>query len=151
MGRAVATKLAERVEAAHTVELAADVSSVPAARHLVQDDLRARGLPATVIDNALIVVTELVSNAVLHAKPLELTGSVAGASTGIVLRWAVHNGTVSVDVTDGGGIELPAVKRTPPADTAGRGLAIVDAVTRDWTVEVEPGRVTVHAVVAPWH
>ncbi|HEY9410097.1 MAG TPA: ATP-binding protein [Jiangellaceae bacterium] len=146
MGRVVATDLAERADATRTVELAGSVSSVPEARHIVRDDLVRRRVPPTVIDNALIVVTELVSNAILHAEPL----SMAGSSAGVVLRWSVADHHVFVDVTDGGGDDLPQQKLAAPVETAGRGLAIVDAVASHWTVQVDAGQVTVHAVVGPW-
>lgn len=145
MGRSGAARVAERVQTARSVELAGAVDSVPLARHLVRDDLRGRGLPPGVVDNALAVVTELVSNAVLHAKPLQF----GNAEAGVLLQWKVRADHVEVDVVDGGGVELPQVRRPAPAETAGRGLAIVDAMARDWTVDVEPGRVTVHAIVGP--
>jgi anti-sigma regulatory factor (Ser/Thr protein kinase) len=119
------------------------VQSVPVARHTVRNDLMRQSLPEDVIDNALIVVTELVANAVLHARPLPTPddGDV------IVVNWSLDGSTVVVDVTDGGGFDQPQVRRTPLGDTAGRGLAIVEAIADSWTVRSEGDRVTVRALV----
>ena len=65
------------------VEFPSAPSSVPAARHLVRDDLMARKLPSRVIDDSMLVVSELITNAVSHAQPLRVTGH-AGS---VRLRW----------------------------------------------------------------
>ncbi|AYY11447.1 ATP-binding protein [Actinobacteria bacterium YIM 96077] len=128
------------------LELVNTVSSVPMARHIVADDLRATGIPESVLESVIAVVTELVSNAVLHARPVSLTD----AGEGVVLRWAVTNRHVLVNVTDGGGPEEPTLKASPIEEPEGRGLAIVDALARDWSVRSEDDQVTVQAVVGPW-
>lgn len=146
MGRVVAANREARTDSGVAIELASTVGSVPHARHLVAEDLRRAGLAAPVVENALIVVTELVTNAVLHAQPLARGGTAPSVS----LRWAVVGDTVMIDVTDGGGRQRPRLRRPSSAEDAGRGLSIVDAVTLEWGVRAEPGRVTVHALVGPW-
>jgi serine/threonine-protein kinase RsbW len=131
---------------ARVLELANKASSVPEARHTVADDLRDAGVPQGVVDNVLVVVTELVSNAVRHAKPLRFSDS----RRGFRLRWIVVDQHVLVDVTDGGGTEQPQVQHPSTVDPEGRGLAIVDALARDWSVRSANGEVTVQAVVGPW-
>jgi anti-sigma regulatory factor (Ser/Thr protein kinase) len=113
------------------------------ARHAVRNDLLYRGVPDDVIHNALIVVTELVANAVLHARPLPTPDD----RDVIVVDWSFDGSAVVVDVTDGGGFDQPRVRRTPLGDTAGRGLAIVEAIADSWTVRSEGDRVTVQALV----
>lgn len=123
-------------------DLVSSPGSVPAARHLIRDDLAARGLPRRVVEDALVVVTELMGNAVRHARPLDASGSGT-----VRLRWAVGDGSVRIHVTDGGGSERPHVEQHSLVDTGGRGLAIVSALTSDWGVVVTDDDVTVYAVV----
>ena len=127
-----------------TAELASAPSSVTAARHLVRDHLRARGMPGRVIEDALVVVTELVGNAVRHARPLRG----ANRSGVVLLRWDVTDSQVRIEVTDGGGTKQPHVEPPSLAGTGGRGLAIVSAVSSDWGVSSAGDRVTVFAVVS---
>ena len=127
-----------------TTELISAPSSVTAARHLVRDDLRIRGLPSRVIEDALVVVTELVGNAVRHARPLRR----ANRSGVVLLRWDATESEVRIDVTDGGGTKEPRVEPPSLADTGGRGLAIVSAVASDWGVISNGDGVTVFAVVS---
>ncbi|MGH8829324.1 MAG: ATP-binding protein [Jiangellaceae bacterium] len=122
----------------------AAISSVPLARHLVRDDLERRGVRPAGVDNSVLIVTELVTNSILHARPLNLEGD----RFGVVLTWSVDDECVVVEVTDGGGIELPQLRRPLPVDTAGRGLAIVDAIAREWLISSEDSQVTVRAVIA---
>lgn len=139
VGRDMATSTA----GARTAELASAPGSVTAARHLVRDDLVARQLPGRIVEDALVVVTELVGNAVRHARPLR-GGNREGA---VLLRWDVAGQDVRIDVTDGGGSHQPHVEPPSLADTGGRGLAIVSAVASDWGVASDGEQVTVFAVV----
>jgi anti-sigma regulatory factor (Ser/Thr protein kinase) len=119
-------------------------SSVPAARHLVQHDLAARQLPRRVIDDSLLVVSELMTNAVRHARPLRAQGR----PDAIRLRWTAAPDRVLIDVTDGGGPGRPHVATADIGDVGGRGLAIVQALAIDWGVTRAGPSVTVYAVVA---
>lgn len=131
---------------ARVLELSSTAASVPHARHHVGADLRQAGVPQHVVDNVLVVTTELLSNAVRHARPLAFDDH----RRGIRLRWIIVDRHILVDVTDGGGPQAPALRDPSAVDSAGRGLAIVDALTRDWTVRSEHGELTVQAVVGPW-
>ncbi|NDL58076.1 ATP-binding protein [Phytoactinopolyspora mesophila] len=146
MARTAAVRQPVTAEDARALEVANAISSVPAARHAVADDLRVAGIPQTVLDSVLVVVTELVSNALRHATPIKFSDS----REGVLLRWNVTNRHVLIDVTDGGGDERPELKHAPPVELEGRGLAMVNALARDWSVRSENGRVTVQAVVGPW-
>jgi serine/threonine-protein kinase RsbW len=117
-------------------------SSIPAARHLVRIDLAAKQLPQRVIDDSVLVVSELMTNAVRHAQPLRTHGRPA-----IRLRWTAERDRVSIDVTDGGGPNRPHVEAPGLADVGGRGLAIVQAVADDWGVTRVGPAVTVYAVI----
>ncbi|WP_169738788.1 ATP-binding protein [Jiangella gansuensis] len=146
MGRVVATRREARSDSARVVELTGEVSNVPHARHLVAEDLRTSNVPPSVVENVLIVVTELVTNAVLHAQPLTLSGT----RNGVLLQWSVFGDDVLIEVTDGGGADRPQIRQPTWTEDQGRGLSIVDAIAREWRVRAEPGRVTVHAIVGPW-
>ncbi|RYU10251.1 ATP-binding protein [Nocardioides iriomotensis] len=74
-------------------------------------------------DNASLLVSELVTNAVLHAR------------TGCVVMAEIDGDTLRVDVIDGAGdttAVAPGVERLG-AD-GGRGLVIVDVLSTDWGV-----------------
>lgn len=141
MGRTIATTRT----GGRSAELASTAGSVTAARHLVRDDLEGRGLSSKLVEDALVVVTELVGNAVRHARPLPVDG-LAGS---VRLKWHVSGRRIRIDVTDGGGPHRPHVQPHSLADTGGRGLAIVSAVARDWGVTTSDDNVTVYAVVEP--
>jgi anti-sigma regulatory factor (Ser/Thr protein kinase) len=125
------------------VEFPSAPSSVPAARHLVRDDLAARDVPARIIEDSLLVVSELMTNAVCHARPL----LVNGRPDAIRLRWTADTSHVAIDVTDGGGQDRPHVKRAGIGDVAGRGLALVQALAIHWGVCYAGPEVTVYAVL----
>lgn len=101
-------------------------SSGREARRAVVSSLRELDVDPTVVDEAEIVISELVANAVRHAKPL--------ADGMIRLGWTVRAGVVEVEVTDGGG---PTVPRPAPRSllaAQGRGLRIVRGYAHEWGV-----------------
>lgn len=113
--------------------------SVREARTLVRTDLAASALPEAVVDDALLVVSELISNSLRHARGLP--------GDRIGLAWWCQERRVTIEVTDGGGPSFPTAG--PPATSAigGRGLAMVAAVSADWGVDRSPAETTVWAVV----
>ena len=102
-------------------------SSAAVARRELSADLADWGLPATVVDDAELIVSELIGNAVRYARPLP----------GNVLRvaWAVEASCLVLKVTDGGSSQAPRFRDAGPSDVRGRGLAIVDALARKWGVD----------------
>jgi two-component sensor histidine kinase len=85
-------------------------------------------MPAAVVGDAALVVSELVGNAVRYGRPLE------GGT--LQVGWSVRDDCVRLQVTDGGGPSVPARHDAGPEDVRGRGLAIVAALALDWGVEV---------------
>ncbi|MFC6594288.1 ATP-binding protein [Kitasatospora paranensis] len=111
-----------------------------AARELVRRTLHevlrddGRGMPAAVVDDAELAVSELVTNAVRHGGPP------------IALRLVVTDDRVSIEVRDGGNGH--PVLRRPDADAvSGRGLALVRAVAEEWGVRQDGAGKVVHATL----
>ncbi|MBO0826084.1 MAG: ATP-binding protein [Actinobacteria bacterium] len=116
--------------------------SVSLARQLVQELLSDRH---PVIDTALLLMSELVTNSVTHSR-----SRLPGGTVTVV----VSDGSdgVLIQVRDDGGMaqprlpRLPAVPTTDPGATDGEhgyGLLLVSALARTWgTVTTSEGRVT---------
>jgi anti-sigma regulatory factor (Ser/Thr protein kinase) len=101
-------------------------SSGAVARRALVSSLRELDVAETVVDEAEIVISELVGNAVRHAKPLP-DGTIR-------VSWTVRAGVVEVEVADGGG---PTVPRPAPRSllaVGGRGLRIVRGFAHEWGV-----------------
>jgi two-component sensor histidine kinase len=114
-------------------------SSVGLARRRLSDELAEHRVPRPTVDDAALVLSELLSNALKHARPLE--------SGRIEVRWDVLvDGTVVLAVTDGGSTTRPVVGRPSVSALGGRGLGIVAALASDWGVDGPvPGMTTVWA------
>jgi anti-sigma regulatory factor (Ser/Thr protein kinase) len=106
------------------------------ARRRLTPVLAAWGLPPDEVENAVLVVNELVANAVEHARtPLTLTVS-----------WTT--GALRVEVRDGSPVE----PRLQPADrraARGRGLQFVQALARRWSWAADRTGKTVWAELPP--
>lgn len=102
-------------------------ASVPVVRRQVGSTLRARGVDRATADDAMLVVTELVSNALRHARPLP-----AGT---LRVCCAIRRDLVRIAVTDGGASSRPLLINPPPTALGGRGLSIVDELAQSWGVE----------------
>lgn len=108
--------------------LTSATSSPAQARHFVERTLLDWGYPG-LVDTAILLTSELVTNAVMHAESdLELTLQLV-------------NGFLRVEVYDR---EDRAVRPRDAGDeaTSGRGLALVDALATSWgTDDVDLGKV----------
>lgn len=109
-----------------TVRVPADPSSVGKIRKEIVADLDRRDLPEELVGEAEIVVSELLTNAVRHARPL---------SDGTIrVRWKIRGEVVEVEVTDGGGSTVPRPAPRTVWLSSGRGLRIVRALAHEWGV-----------------
>jgi anti-sigma regulatory factor (Ser/Thr protein kinase) len=111
-------------EAAETVEvdLPSDPVSVSRARHLVRDLLDAHGVAGDELASALLAVSEIVTNAVIHAgTDVHVAAELAGAR----LRVSVSDRSP----------ELPERRDPELQSPSGRGLRLVEAVADRWGVE----------------
>lgn len=123
-----------------TVRVPFAASSVAVARTQLKAWLRAEGFPREVIEDGRVVVSELVANSVRHAKPLP-DGT-------ILITWGRDRGGVRISVTDGGSTSRPRTVQASASAVSGRGMAIVEALARDWWSEHTRTRSTIHAVLA---
>ncbi|MEP7192779.1 MAG: ATP-binding protein [Actinomycetota bacterium] len=96
------------------------------ARRALVASLRDLDVDATVVGEAEIVISELVGNAVRHARPLP--------DGMIKVNWTVRAGVVEVEVTDGGGPTIPRPAPQAPLAATGRGLRIVRSYAHEWGV-----------------
>ncbi|MFE7438995.1 ATP-binding protein [Streptomyces chartreusis] len=91
-----------------------NVAEVPRVRRRVRTFLSSRQVPETIVEKAVLVVSELVTNAVIHAVP--------------PISLHVHSGRqfrTRIEVQDGGPRTDP--RATEAEDEHGRGLQIVAA------------------------
>ena len=104
-------------------------AAVRRARHWIAAQL-ARTDPAELIDAAVLLVSELVTNAV-HASAAAAGSS--GADPGRVeLAVARTRDTVRIEVSDSAHGSLPAPADPSADDESGRGLQVITALTRQW-------------------
>lgn len=115
-------------------------ASAAAARHHLAEELLAADLSRALSADAELILTELVTNAIRHAAPLE--------GSEILLGWEFSGAQLMLWVSDGGSETCsPHARTVGPTATSGRGLAIVSALAERWGVEHEPDRTTVWALV----
>ena len=125
------------VVATSTVLVPHASTSVAAARERLHAELSDQGLPPRVVDDAVLVLSELLSNALKHARPL--------ADGRLRVSWSLGGDGVEVQVTDGGGSTRPRVQPLSASATGGRGLGIVRNLSTDWGVAEDGSETTVWA------
>ena len=115
--------------------LPADLTSVRQARRFARDVAIEWGLDG-LVDEIQLGVSELVTNAVRHARTDVVMTLVLGTKL-----------TVEVQDSDPE-LRHPTVPTTDPLSTSGRGLQIVSAVSSDWGVRSAPEGKVVWFVLA---
>ncbi|MEU8585752.1 ATP-binding protein [Streptomyces sp. NPDC048664] len=125
---------APREDVAHVFPLPHAARAVPTVRRRAERVVAHWNLPPEVAEDVLLVVSELLTNAVVHALP-----PAALRLTRVRVR---GRAAVRVEVTDLGPV-TPAAASAPDAsidpDEHGRGLCIVRALADRYGVEVHPG------------
>ncbi|RAY14920.1 ATP-binding protein [Actinomadura craniellae] len=114
-------------------------SSVSIARKRLSTELRGCGVFDSVIDDAAVIVSELLSNALRHARPLP--------SGQLRVTWSCNRETLELAVSDGGAMTEPRRNRPALSSLGGRGLGIVETLAECWGVRHEDGATTVWAVL----
>lgn len=125
-------------------------TGVGEARHRMRKELRSSGVADSVIDDAVLILSELLSNAYRHGRPLSPeSGGRDGEDGGIRAAWQVdERGRLTVEVTDGGGPTRPHPATPSVTARGGRGLNIIGALSLDWGVRDAVGEVTVWAALS---
>lgn len=109
-------------------ELPADLTGPAVARRFVTE--HAGHLPEHVVQDAQLLVSELVTNALRYGSP----------PIAVAVQRGRHELSVAVDDQ---GTGMPAITEPPPGpgDASGRGLHIVATVAREWgVIRQSPGK-----------
>jgi anti-sigma regulatory factor (Ser/Thr protein kinase) len=115
-------------------------SSAAVARAQLKAWLVELGQPVDVIEDSRLVLSELVGNAVRHAKPL--------ADGTMRVSWNRNATGLDISVTDGGATTVPRQVQAGTSALAGRGLSIVTELSNRWWLETTRSRSTVHALLS---
>ncbi len=108
-----------------TLALDHDAAMVGVARRAVDTWLRERGCSTG--DDAVLVLSELVTNALVHA------------ADGCTIEARHRDDLLRLEVRDRSP-EAPVMKQVGPTDIGGLGLVVVDAVAEEWGWEPDCGR-----------
>ncbi|MFD7705351.1 ATP-binding protein [Streptomyces caelestis] len=142
----VALVVAQEVPTSSSMAVPHGPAGVGEARRRMRAQLRDGGVADSVVDDAVLILSELLSNACKHGRPL---GEALAGDGDVRAAWRVDPcGRLVVEVTDGGGPTRPAPATPSVTAHGGRGLNIITALADDWGVRDEvPGEVTVWVVV----
>ncbi len=142
----MALVVAQEVPTSSSMAVPHGPAGVGGARHRMRDQLRMGGVSESVIDDAVLILSELLSNACKHGRPL---GDASAGDGDVRAAWRVDpRGRLIVEVTDGGGPTRPAPATPSVTAHGGRGLNIITALADDWGVRDDArGEVTVWVVV----
>ncbi|WP_409058597.1 ATP-binding protein [Streptomyces sp. SYP-A7185] len=146
----VALVVAREVPASSSMAVPHGPAGVGEARHRMRDQLRGNGVPESVVDDAVLILSELLSNACRHGRPL---GEGMVGDGDVRAAWRVDaTGRLTVEVTDGGGPTRPVPSTPSVTAHGGRGLNIITALADTWGVRDDThGEVTVWVVVHAGH
>ncbi|WP_082126675.1 ATP-binding protein [Allosalinactinospora lopnorensis] len=118
-------------------------ASVTSARRSLCSALEAAGVSEARVDDATLVLSELMSNALRHAAPLP--EPFPPGSVGV--SWKVAAGSLEIAICDGGSESLPRIARPSISALGGRGLGIVERIATRWGTEVDDQVTTVWAIL----
>lgn len=153
----MALVVAQEVPTSSIMSVPHGPAGVGEARHRMRGELRSGGVPESVIDDAVLILSELLSNACRHGRPLDTDDDAgAGHSPGngggqgaMRASWRVDRyGRLTVEATDGGGPTRPLPATPSVTARGGRGLNIITALAEEWGVRDGHGEVTVWAILS---
>lgn len=105
--------------------------SAATVRHRLVSELASHDVPPAVVDDAALVMSELVGNAIRHGSPL--------SGGGVRVTWEIADCALRLEVHDGGGGVDDQVQAAVPASAeSGRGLAIVELLAQRWGTTPAP-------------
>ncbi|GAA3362583.1 hypothetical protein GCM10017744_053880 [Streptomyces antimycoticus] len=142
----MALVVARQVPTSSTMAVPHGPAGVRAARQRMRADLGRTGVSDSVIDDAVLILSELLSNAWRHGRPWR-----SGHGGGTVrAAWSVdEDDRLTVEVTDGGGPTRPLPANPSVTARGGRGLNIIMSLAEEWGVRDGVGEVTVWALLPP--
>jgi anti-sigma regulatory factor (Ser/Thr protein kinase) len=120
-----------------TLRVAPEPEGVPLARHFARDTMREWGLDEDTQDTAVLCVSELVTNAIIHTV------------VGCEIQLVVQQGVLTISVRDGGtagGHAHPSQEE--PLAVHGRGLHLVHALSTRWGSQLDTVGMTVWCELA---
>lgn len=123
-----------------SVMLPHSTQSVRSARRRLTEDLTRRGICDEVIGDASLVISEIISNALKHARPL--------SSGQIRVAWDLSSTSLELQVSDGGGPTRPYLQSPTLSSLGGRGLGIVATLCSEWGVRQDAEGTTVWATLS---
>ncbi|WP_435843605.1 ATP-binding protein [Streptomyces fradiae] len=143
----VALMVAQEVPTSSSMAVPHGPAGVGEARQRMREQLRRSGVGESVVDDAVLILSELLSNSCRHGRPLDAAEVGEGA---VRAAWRIDGrGALTVEVTDGGGPTRPVPSKPSVTARGGRGLTIIDALAQEWGVrDGSSGEVTVWVLVA---
>lgn len=118
------------------IELPPELRAARRARHHVAGALRSRGWDEADVERAMLAVSELVSNAVVHG------------GSDVRLRLRLED-DLRIEVTDRRPAAAVRPRALDPGRIGGRGLQLVDHMSRAWGVARSAGAKTVWCELEP--
>jgi anti-sigma regulatory factor (Ser/Thr protein kinase) len=115
-------------------------ASVAVARRRLTADLLGAGIREPATQDAALVVSELLSNSLRHARPLP--------GGDVRVSWLLCDGLLELTVSDGGSATRPHATQPSLSSLGGRGLSIVTHLSRRWGVCADDRGTTVWVVLA---
>ncbi|WP_374109092.1 ATP-binding protein [Streptomyces sp. CC228A] len=142
----MALVVAQEVPTSSSMAVPHGPAGVGEARSRMRKELRRGGVAESVVDDAVLILSELLSNSCRHGRPLDAADVGDGA---VRAAWRVDDqGALTVEVTDGGGPTRPVPSTPSVTARGGRGLNIISALAQDWGVrDGAGGEVTVWVLV----
>lgn len=147
----MALVVAQEVPTSSSMAVPHGPAGVGHARHRMREQLRSHGVSDSVVDDAVLILSELLSNACRHGRPLGRHTDVGDGD--VRAAWRVdRTGGLTVEVTDGGGPTRPVPATPSVTARGGRGLNIISALSEEWGVRDDAsGEVTVWVLVNEGH
>lgn len=119
------------MDAHQVIKMPFEASTPAIARTRLAGFLTVHQAPSRVIDDALIVLSEMIANAVSHGSP-DPDGEME-------ISWAIHDDLLELSVSDAGvGASLKPVDFDEDS-LSGRGLSIIRRVADRWWVDIDNG------------
>ncbi|GAA2420828.1 ATP-binding protein [Streptomyces mauvecolor] len=146
----MALVVAQEVPTSSSMAVPHGPAGVGKARHRMREQLLGSGVSEPVVDDAVLILSELLSNACRHGRPLGRSDIGDGD---IEAAWRIDKtGRLTVEVTDGGGPTRPVPATPSVTARGGRGLNIISALAQDWGVrDSASGEVTVWVILTAGH